>query len=150
MDNSGIKPLAIKVIESIPFSRFLGLKIESIDEDIAKVSLTARPEFIGNHVQGILHGGVISSVLDTVGGIIVMVNVYQRYVDATPEEQIAKLAKVGTIDMRVDYLRPGRGETFHAEATILRSGNKVAVTRMNFLNNEGEIIACGTGTYLMG
>ncbi len=145
-----IKQFAEKILDSIPFSKFLGLKVENLNVDNAEISLQTRPEFIGNHVQGILHGGVISSVIDSLGGLIVMINAYQRVLDRTYEEQVAQLGKVGTIDLRVDYLRPGRGEQFRADGHVLRSGNKVTVTRMNMYNDEKELIAVGTGTYLIG
>jgi len=49
--------------------------------------------------------------------------------------------------MRVDYLRPGLGQWFEAKGYILRTGNKVAVTRMELHNDTGELIAIGTGAY---
>ncbi|MCW5588209.1 MAG: thioesterase family protein [Legionellales bacterium] len=150
MSAEQFKQLVKQVMESIPFSRFLNLKIDDISHERALVSLAKQPQFIGNHIQGILHGGVISSVLDTVGGVIAMYNLYSRVEDLSFEQQAAKLAKVGTIDIRVDYLRPGRGERFHATAAILRGGNKVAVTKMEFYNETQELLACGTGTYLIG
>jgi uncharacterized protein (TIGR00369 family) len=61
-----------------------------------------------------------------------------------------KLAKLGTIDRRIDYVRPGRGESFRASARILRTGNKVAVIRMELHNEDDVLIALGTGTYLVG
>ena len=57
---------------------------------------------------------------------------------------------MGTIDLRVDYLRPGIGKHFIASSFILRAGNKVAVTRMELHNDNGEHIAVGTGAYLVG
>ena len=65
-------------------------------------------------------------------------------------ERIRMLAKIGTIDLRVDYLRPGRGAYFTAAGRLLRTGNKVAVTRMSFHNDADELQAVGTGTYLCG
>ncbi|HAV87176.1 MAG TPA: thioesterase family protein, partial [Pseudomonas sp.] len=59
-------------------------------------------------------------------------------------------ARLGTIDLRIDYLRPGRGQRFSATATLLRSGNKVAVVRSELHNEAGVLIAVGTGTYLCG
>ena len=68
-----------------------------------------------------------------------------------PFEKTAKrLAKIGTIDMRVDYLRPGLGKQFRATSYELRTGNKVTVTRMELHNDEDVLIAVGTGTYIMG
>jgi len=61
-----------------------------------------------------------------------------------------QFSKVGTIDLRVDYLRPGRGGVFTAAANIMRSGRKVAVTRMALHNEEDTLIAVGTGTYIVG
>ena len=55
-----------------------------------------------------------------------------------------------TIDLRVDYLRPGRGERFTATSTLLRAGNKVAVARVE-LHNEAQVyIASATATYMVG
>ncbi|MDU7768605.1 MAG: carbon starvation CstA family protein, partial [Serratia marcescens] len=47
------------------------------------------------------------------------------------------------------YLRPGRGEHFVASASVLRSGNKVAVARVELHNHDGLHIATATATYLV-
>jgi uncharacterized protein (TIGR00369 family) len=57
---------------------------------------------------------------------------------------------MGTIDMRVDYLRPGRGERFIATSRLLRAGNKVSVARVELHNDQGVYIATATATYLTG
>ena len=57
---------------------------------------------------------------------------------------------MGTIDMRVDYLRPGRGERFTATSSLLRAGNKVAVARVELHNQQRDYIATATATYLIG
>ena len=57
---------------------------------------------------------------------------------------------MSTVDLRVDYLQPGKGEVFTATATILRTGKKLAVTRMEVYNDEQCLIAVGTGTYTLG
>jgi uncharacterized protein (TIGR00369 family) len=61
-----------------------------------------------------------------------------------------RLTKVATIDMRVDYLRPGIGEEFTASGYILRTGNKVAVVRMELYNDQNALIAVGTASYIVG
>jgi acyl-coenzyme A thioesterase PaaI-like protein len=63
---------------------------------------------------------------------------------------ISWIARIGTIDMRVDYLRPGRGERFQSSGTVMRTGNKVAVTRMELRNEKDIMIAVGTGAYIVG
>ena len=52
--------------------------------------------------------------------------------------------------MRVDYLRPARGNHFKASAIIMRAGRKVAVTRMELHDDHQRLLAIGTGTFLAG
>jgi uncharacterized protein (TIGR00369 family) len=105
---------------------------------------------VGNPTYRTLQGGIISTVLDMVGGHVVFVNVFKQVKEKPPEKQMQRLSKVGTIDLRVDYLRPGKGKKFTAKGWILRSGNKVSVTRMELHNDQQELIAVGTGTYTVG
>ena len=70
--------------------------------------------------------------------------------DFSLEEITERFSRVGTINLRVDYLRPGRGEFFIGTGSIIRAGNKVTVVRMEFHNNEEQMIAVGTGTYIVG
>jgi len=57
---------------------------------------------------------------------------------------------MGTVDLRVDYLRPGRGEYFIASASLIRAGNKVSVARVDLHNDAGVHIATTTATYMVG
>ncbi|MNC28772.1 hypothetical protein D3C75_769950 [compost metagenome] len=57
---------------------------------------------------------------------------------------------MGTIDLRVDYLRPGRGQRFTASSSLLRAGNKVAVARVELHNEDQLHIASATATYMVG
>jgi uncharacterized protein (TIGR00369 family) len=136
--------------DKIPFNRFLGLRFDAIDSEGARLSFDMRDELVGNFLRGSLHGGVISSALDTVGGLVAFLAVLKRLDGPTLEAGLAKLTNIGTIDLRIDYLRSGVGRRFTASGTVLRSGNKVAVTRMELVNDEGTLIAVGTGTYLVG
>ncbi len=133
-----------------PFHQVIGLHFEQVDENICCVSFDSRAELIGNYVQHILHGGVIATVLDVAGGTIAAVSLIQRHHHLGPNEIASRMAKLGTIDLRIDYLRPGRGQRFTATAVLLRGGNKVAVARMELHNENRDLIAVGTGTYLVG
>jgi acyl-coenzyme A thioesterase PaaI-like protein len=61
---------------------------------------------------------------------------------------VFKIRKAGTIDLRVDYLRPGRGAYFRATSSLMRAGTRVAVTRMELRNDKDLLITVGTGTYI--
>jgi uncharacterized protein (TIGR00369 family) len=112
--------------------------------------LPMKPELIGNFVHGILHGGVIASLLDVTGGAMALIGAFQRHQHLSTGERMARLSKLGTIDLRIDYLRPGRGARFTATAVPLRAGNKVAVVRSELHADDGTLVAVGTGTYLCG
>jgi uncharacterized protein (TIGR00369 family) len=134
----------------LPFNQFLGLKVEHLRTDSAAYSFSMKDVLIGNSTRRMLHGGVISAVLDAIGGIAATASAMERLHDADREEIVRRIARMGTIDMRVDYLRPGSGERFLATATMLRTGSKVAVARMELKNEEGLLIAVGMGAFLIG
>lgn len=133
----------------IPFNRMLGLKLDHIDQQHVTMSFAMKAELIGNFMHGILHGGVISSVLDMAGGMVVMANAVFKNVDRSIAEIVEILAKCSTIDLQVSYIRPGRGTLFHAKAWLIKSGNKIAFTRMELLNQDDSLIATSSGTYLI-
>ena len=98
----------------IPFNAFLGIRVDELDNGFARLSIPFRDEYIRDAARPALHGGVISTLIDTAGGAAVWTTVN-------------RLDRVSTIDLRVDYLRPGRAETLIAEARVVRTGNRVGV-----------------------
>ena len=150
--NSSEYNIAINFLEQIPFNKVLGLKPTKLSQDYCEFKMNMKDDLIGNFLQGILHGGAISTALDVTGGAMAMVAAWQRLKDqkVPSSERPKTLSKLGTIDMRVDFLQPGKGKEFTIGATLLRIGNKVAVTRMEFKNEKDDLIAVGTGTYLCG
>lgn len=134
----------------MPFHSLLGVRIVSVTPTKIQVRIDMREELIGNSVRKILHGGVISSVLDLTGGLIAFAEILKHLGHVQPDELKKRLARVGTIDLRVDYLRKGEGAFFTASGSVLRKGNKVAVIRTELCNDKDLLIAAGTGTYLVG
>ncbi len=136
--------------DRMPFNKLLGIKIDTINLETAVIRIDMKDELVGNFEKKILHGGVISSVLDFTGGVIAQINLIKEMKDPAPEELLKRLTGMGTIDMRIDYIRPGRGNYFLATGHMMRLGNKVAVARTELVNDEGVLIAVGTSTYLVG
>ena len=58
-------------------------------------------------------------------------------------------ARISTIDLRIDYLRPARLETIVAEANVVRLGNRVGVAdvRLYHGSTASETVATGKGVY---
>ena len=135
--------------EKIPFNKLIGMKIETLDLDKIGIRFEMSPELVGNFTRGNLHGGVISSVLDVTGGMVAWIGIMKKMEGQSFDEISERFNKIGTIDIRVDYLRPGLGEYFIATGSTLRTGNKVSVSRMELHNDKGILIAVGTGTYVV-
>ncbi|MEK6243802.1 MAG: thioesterase family protein [Pseudomonadota bacterium] len=131
--------------EYIAFNKLLGLKVESFDLEAPRLRFEMRPELVGNPSRQILHGGVISATLDVAGGFAIMLSIVGESA-VTP----SSFPNMGTIDLRVDYLRPGRGKYFIATARIVRKGSRIAVTHMELHNDTGELIATGGAAYVIG
>jgi uncharacterized protein (TIGR00369 family) len=133
--------------ERIAFNRVLGLKVDSLDPKAPRLRFDMRPELVGNPVRQILHGGVISATLDVAGGLAIAL----ASVTAKAEEGTARhFPNIGTIDLRIDYLRPGRGKYFIATGRVVRLGGRVAVVHMELVNDTGEQIATGSAAYIVG
>ena len=133
--------------EKIPFNQILGLKVESMDPEKPRVRFEMREELVGNYHHGILHGGVTASVIDVTGGLVAFLGVQQKMADDTLEKKLERFGRLGTIDMRVDYLRPGLGKWFVATGHTLRTGKKVAVTRVEMHDEKDRLFAVGTCAY---
>ena len=132
--------------DSVPFNKVLGLKVESFDPREPKLRFDMKPELIGNPTRGILHGGVISAALDVMAGF----SIHAAMLDQDKAENSDDFPKMGTIDLRIDYLRPGRGKHFIATGRVVRLGSRVAVTHMELVNDTGEQIATGSAAYMIG
>lgn len=133
--------------EMIAFNQVLGLKIDSIRPGGVAGRIAMRRELVGSPNR--LHGGVISAGLDTMGGLAVMAAIGARHMDEAPAQRLHRFGKLGTIDLRIDYLRPGIGDHFELRAEVLRLGSRVATTRMEFLGADGKLLSTGAGAYIV-
>jgi uncharacterized protein (TIGR00369 family) len=134
----------------IPFNQVLGLRLEDLNQDAISLRFALKPELIGNYHQHILHGGVISSVLDMAGGVAAMTSVIAKNIDTNLAHIKNILSKTSTIDLHIHYLKPGNSHAFIAKAKVQHSGNKICFTSMELYTEEQTLIATGTATYLIG
>ena len=136
--------------ERVPFNNVIGMKFGVKGKDEGVVSFSMKDELVGNVMFGSLHGGVLATVIDVVGGFTTYLGLIDRNKSLTEMEKLERFSKIGTIDLRVDYIRPGKGKNFVASAVLLRTGKKIAVTRMEVRNEASLLIAAGTGTFIVG
>ncbi len=143
--------VALKEIfeEKIVFNRVLGLKVISLSADTAVGRIDMRHELVGHYAYNRVHGGAISAGLDAMGGLAVMAAVGAKHRDEPLEQRLHRFSRLGTIDLRIDYLRPGIGSHFELRASVLRLGSRVASTRMEFFGPDGTLMAAGAGAYIV-
>lgn len=133
----------------IPFNTTLGIRVESFDVSAPRVSFEMRRDLVGHYLYGRLHGGVISSVLDATGGFALMCAIADKHRNETTEQVMQRFARMGTIDLRIDFLRPGLGQRFDAVARVTRLGGRIGSVQTTLTSDTGELIATGSAAYVI-
>jgi uncharacterized protein (TIGR00369 family) len=135
--------------EKIVFNRTLGIRLVSVDSQEAVARIAMRPELVGHFGYNRIHGGVISASLDAIGSLAVMAQLCAKHMGESVQARLQRFAKLGTIDLRIDYLRPGIGDTFDIRAQALRVGSRVGTSQMQFLGSDGTLLAAGMAAYIV-
>ena len=133
----------------IQFNDILGLTVASLAPAGPQLAFAMRDELVGNFVHYRRHGGGIGAALDTVGGLGVAGALAEKFPGDSAEEIAHRFKRVGTIDLRVDYLRPGQGKRFVATGRVIRLGGRIASLQMTLENEAGQMIATGAGSYVV-
>lgn len=127
---------ARQFMEALPFCRALEMKIDSLADGRAVVSMPYAEKLIGDPRTGVIHGGVVSALMDTCGGAAVL----SHPLSAGP---------TATIDLRIDYMRPATpGNRLVAEAHCYHVTRSVAFVRATA--HDGDIdkpVAAVTGAF---
>lgn len=131
------------------FNEVLGLRVASFAPEAPSLMFEMRPELIGHYVHGRLHGGVIAAVLDTVGGFAVTVAIAEKFCSENTDQVAHRFGRIGTIDLRTDFLQQGIGKTFTATGRVTRLGGRIASVQMTLENDAGTLIATGGGAYVV-
>lgn len=136
--------------EKIVFNQTLGVKLTRIDpQGIVEARIDMRHELVGHFAYNRIHGGVISASLDAIGSAAVMAAQAAKHMNESPAKRLERFAKLGTIDLRIDYLRPGIGDHFTIQAQCLRVGSRVGTARMDFRGPDGTLMSAGAAAYIV-
>jgi len=127
---------AQQFIEAIPYSRALGMVLEQIGDGVAAISMPYDARLVGDPKSGVIHGGAVSALMDTCGGVAVMS--HPRAPSAT-----------ATIDLRIDYMRPARpGDRITARAECYHVTRSVAFVRATAHDaDQDRPVATATGAF---
>jgi uncharacterized protein (TIGR00369 family) len=120
-------------VENLPFASLVGIEIESVGPGVASMNLEVRDVLRQNN--GVVHGGAIATLIDSVAAFAVM-------------PLLADHETATTVDLTVTYIRPLLSGTATASARVLREGSRIIAISAEVLDESGKLAASGLTTYL--
>lgn len=126
---AGIARRALRQSHAI---RFLGFSLEAIDKGWAVMGLKAGTQH--KQIHGVVHGGILAALADTVGAM-------------ASYTVVPKGTAIATIEMKINYLEPVPVGRVRAEARVLRAGRNFVVTECDAFSPAGELAAKALITY---
>ncbi len=124
---------------SIPHAATIGIEFMQGERGRVTMLLPWQEKLVGNRKRGVLHGGVITSLVDTSSALSIF-----SLLDG-PEA-------IATLDLRIDYLRPATpGKPVYCTAECYRLSGEIAFTRATaYQDDSNQPVAYSVGTFMRG
>lgn len=137
-DAQDAETITRRFMEVVPHAEALGMEVVEATPGCVEVAMPWAPEFVGDPRTGVLHGGVISALMDMSCGLAVLCHPSRPPVTAT-------------IDLRIDYLRSAApGQRVRARAECFHVTRSVAFVRAVARDDGDTPVATATGTFTVG
>ena len=138
MSNSDLLSILPQLASGSAHTHSLGFKLESLEGKRVRMRVPYRPELVGDPSSGVLSGGLVSTLLDHVGGMSVWVALDQ-------------FQSIATLDMRVDYMRAAEpGRDLLAEAECFQLNRTMAFVRAwAFEDSPDNPVAASQAAYII-
>lgn len=121
----------------IPHAIECGITIQRLDDAGAIAHVPYRAEWLGDTERGLLHTGIITTLVDTVSGLAALAATGQ-------------FEPIATLDLRMDYLRPALPDKpLYSHAECYRLTRSIAFVRARaWQDNEAEPVAVSQSTFM--
>ena len=129
--------LMLKYVGFIPHVAELGMTVVHAARGMAIMKLPYQDRLVGNPETGVIHGGVVTTLIDTVCGLASI---------TAPDEP----SRVATLDLRIDYLRPATPKhDLYARAEVYKLTRNVAFLRAEaYENDPRDLVASAASTFM--
>ncbi|SOB75828.1 uncharacterized domain 1-containing protein [Marinobacter sp. LV10R510-11A] len=125
-----------RFIETLNQARELGLSVTETTERSLTLCLPYNDRIIGNPDTGVIHGGAITTLMDTTSGSV--------FICALEEFELCP-----TLDLRVDYMRPAEPrKPVYARAEVYKMTRNIIFTRCEAYQEGGETVANCVATFM--
>jgi uncharacterized protein (TIGR00369 family) len=130
--------LVASLMGKTPFTAGLGVEIVRLERGEAKTRLPFGPDLVGDPDSGVVHGGVVTGLLDHTCGMAVV-------------SALRSPLPIATLDLRIDYMKPAApGQAIVAEASCLKVTHEIAFVRGSaYQDDAGAPIALCTGAFML-
>ncbi len=128
-------------LSHIPHARALGVELLEYRDGHCVVRLPYADKLVGDPDTGVIHGGVITAVLDNASGM------------AVPREGLLPEQRaIATLDLRIDYMRPAEPHfDLIVTADCYQITRSVAFVRARATQGDNEqLIASSVATFMLG
>lgn len=133
-----MKQNAKRIMSTVPWAKALGFELTGIEKGRAFAKVDWREDLVGDPDTGVIHGGVLTALLDNLSGVCI-------------NTALKEPKSMATLDLRIDYMRPAeKGRTILAEAECYHVTRNVAFTHAWAYHETRErVIATAAGTFAL-
>lgn len=120
-----------------PFHDYFKFELGAFDPDtgVLEIRMPYHAGLNRSYQSEQIHGGAMAVLIDV----------------AATYSVLAKTRKgVPTVDLRIDYMRPGVSSTLTAKAVVRRAGRTLGTADVDVTDDDGKLVAIGRGTFMTG
>jgi uncharacterized protein (TIGR00369 family) len=124
----------IDSFENSPAWKLIGMKIRTLDDGKSCLELPVRESLLQRYDN--VHGGILAMLADSAMSTALFTKIDQSEL-------------ISTIELKVNYIRPGVCETLVADGKVVHKGKNIAVCQSVIINGQGKQVIVATGTFMI-